>query len=143
MKNKISLHFIFNQEKMRTVFLLLLFVTLSLYLPAQVVPVQSDSSKLNELGVKTISTHYKSGDTQENHLVFRKEFNTSGAPISEMRLSLWDVVSYRHNYTYQYDEAGRIREELIIQELLVLFERDEDYIKTFGDTPLNKKILYE
>ena len=128
---------------MRTGFLLLLFVTLSLYLPAQIVPVQSDSSKLNELGVKIISTHYNSGDSGENHLVFRKEFNASGAPVSKMQLSLWDVVSYTHTFTYQYDEAGRIREELIIQELLVLFERDEDYIKTFGDTPLNKKILYE
>jgi hypothetical protein len=128
---------------MRSVILLLLFLGLSHYLAAQIVPEQNDSSKITELGIKTVSTHYKSGEAGENYLIFKKEFDASGTLVSKMQLSLWDVVSYRYTYTYQYDEAGRLQEELIMQEILQIYERDKDFIKTFGDTPLNKKILYE
>jgi len=121
----------------------LLFLAFAQCVLSQIVPAQNSDSKLKALSVKSISTYYNSDETGETYLVFSKEFDASGALSSMMQLALWDVVSYKHTYTYTYDDLGRLQQELIIQEILELFDRDKEFIKTFGDTPLNKKILYQ
>ncbi len=112
---------------------------------AQIEPIQSSDEKLKALSVKTVSTyHYSIADasTTNRKLVLKKEISQDGRLMKKYLLSLWDDVSYSHTSTFQYNENGQLVEELKIQKILNLFKRDEDYIQSFGDKPLNEKILY-
>ena len=125
-------------------FLLILFLS-SQGLLAQIIPAQSNSVLLVKNKVKTLSVYYtqqnKDGDDRE-FLILKKEFDAHGKLIKKYMLYLWDAVSYSYTSYYTYDQNGRLTEELRIQEILNLFERDEHYIKSFGKDPLNEKITY-
>lgn len=112
---------------------------------AQIEPVQNSDSKLAELSVQTISTfYYASEDTlsAEAKLVFKKEFEQHGKITKIYMLSLWEAVSYENSTAFIYNEKNQLIEEPKVQTILNLGKRDQEYIDSFGDTPLNEKIRY-
>lgn len=123
----------------KTLFFLLFFLP-GLGIHAQLVPVQNADSILKELGVKSISTLYQ--DETEEHVIFKKEFDATSKLVKKYQLYLWDAVSYSHTISYRYNDNSLLAEETKIQEILELLDRDNEYIKAFGDTPLNEKIYY-
>jgi len=54
----------------------------------------------------------------------------------------WDVVSYSNSTTFKYDKRQQLVEETKLQTILILENKDQEYIDSFGDTPLNEKIQY-
>jgi len=120
----------------------LIFLLGGLSIFAQIIPIQSPDEKIHSLGVKALSTYYKSLDEDSDQLIFSKEFDTMGKPKIKFQLSLWDAVSYSHSTSYSYNNDGLLEKEQKIQEILNLFDRDNDYIQMFGAEPLNEKIVY-
>ena len=110
------------------------------FLFAQLIPVQNSLDDIVSHRVKVASTYYLDGDREE--LFFQKEFDADGNLLRKYLLLLWDAVSYQYTTTYSYDEKGILKEEQTIQEFLELNERDKEYLRIFGDNPLNERILY-
>jgi len=116
-----------------------------IYLFAQIEPVQNSDSELEGLKVKTVSSYfYSAKDTTgiEARLVLRKEFDADGKITKKFILSLWEAVSYSKSSAFKYNEKEQLVEELTIQTILNLGERDREFINSFGDAPLNEKIGY-
>lgn len=112
---------------------------------AQVEPIQNNKDVLPDLNLKTISSfYYPSMDTSntKGQLLLKKEFEKDGKITHKFLLSLWDAVSYSYVTTYLYDDKDQLIEELQIQTILNLGERDDVFIQSFGSLPLNKKITY-
>lgn len=128
---------------MRNVPVLLLLYGISQNLFGQIIPTQNNESELMALGIKSCSTSYSPENSDEEYLILSKKFDSDGALLFKMQLSLWDVVSYKENHTYTYDASGRLTQEIVFQEFLELFDRDREFLESFGRTPLNKKIIYE
>lgn len=120
----------------------LLFLLSFVNLSAQITPVQNDDSTLIKRDVKSLSTYYQSKDTNKEYLIFQKEFASPGKLLRKFQLYLWDAVSYSYTTYYNYNNNELLTEETKSQEILTLFNRDKEYIKTFGDASLNEKILY-
>lgn len=120
----------------------LLFLLSFVNLSAQITPVQNDDSTLIKLDVKSLSTYYQSKDTNKEYLIFQKEFASPGKLLRKFQLYLWDAVSYSYTSYYNYNNNELLTEETKNQEILTLFNRDKEYIQTFGDASLNEKILY-
>lgn len=111
---------------------------------AQLVPIQNNIGELKSQKVKSLSVfYYSSKDTTgvNSKLILKKDFDKDGKITNKYILSLWEGVSYSINSTYKYDGENLI-EELHRQTVLNLEKRDEEYINSFGDTPLNEKIKY-
>ncbi len=111
---------------------------------AQLVPIQNNIGELKSQKVKSLSVfYYSSKDTTgvNSKLILKKKFDKDGKITNKYILSLWEGVSYSINSTYNYDGENLI-EELHRQTVLNLEKRDEEYINSFGDTPLNEKIKY-
>lgn len=111
---------------------------------AQLVPVQNSEHELKSQNVKSVSAFYfYSKDTLsiDAKLILKKDFDKNGKITNKYILSLWEGVSYSVVSTYKY-QAENITEEFHEQAILNLEERDEEYINSFGDTPLNEKINY-
>ncbi len=106
------------------------------------IPVRNSSELILENKVKTCSTSYKQGDTESNRIIQKLEYNQNGQLTSEYLLSLWDVVSYSYTTSYTYSPTGQVIEILKIQEILDLSPRDKEYIESFGETPVNEKIVF-
>ncbi len=112
---------------------------------AQIEPTQNSDSKLHELGVRSISSFYyytKDTTLAERKLVFKKEFDRQGKVINKYMLSIWEAVSYDNSTAFLYNEKDKLIEESIVQTILNLGKRDQQYIDSFGDTPLNEIIRY-
>ncbi|NJN25222.1 MAG: hypothetical protein HC819_04210 [Cyclobacteriaceae bacterium] len=112
---------------------------------AQIEPTQNDAELLKMLRVKNRTTYYyHSPDTlnAQGTVVLKKEFDAAGSIISKYVLSPWEPISYANNTRYSYNEIGQLAEETTIQQILNLSQRDEDYINSFGDTPLNTTTQY-
>lgn len=112
---------------------------------AQIEPVQNNDTLISELNVKAISSfYYASNDTAmaEATLVFKKEFDPHGKVTKKYILSLWEAVSYENSTAFRYNEKDHLIEESRVQRILNLEERDQEYIDSFGDTPLNEIIRY-
>lgn len=127
------------------IYFLLSFILLSENLLfAQLVPVQNSINELKSQKVKSISVFYfSSKDTTgiNSKLILKKDFDKNGKIVNKYILSLWEGVSYSINSTYNYD-GEKLVEEFHRQTVLNLEKRDEEYINSFGDTPLNEKIIY-
>lgn len=112
---------------------------------AQITPVTNSTDQLISLKVKSVSSYYtpdSSTSNSEAMLIVKMDFNPEGKVLNKYQLYLWDVISYSYTTTYTYNEDGLLKEELKIQNILRLFKRDEDYIQSFGDKPLNEKVLF-
>lgn len=127
-------------------FLCLVFIFLpEFYLFAQIEPEQNNLDELNKLRVKSISSYYYSTtDTSgsDARLVLKKEFDANGDIAKKRILSLWEAVSYSISTTFKYNQKGQLVEKSKLQTILNLEKKDLDYIRSFGDTPLNEKIRY-
>jgi hypothetical protein len=111
----------------------------------QVEPKLNEERVLKGLGIKSLSTfYYDNEDTTKStkRLLFRKEYDNKGNLIFKYLLSLWDVVSYDHTTTFSYDRNNNLTEKIVIQKILNLGKRDEDFIKDMGDDPINEKFTY-
>ena len=100
---------------------------------------------LNDEEIKKVYIRYfKSEDTlkTEGRDLIIKEFDQFGKITRNYIYTFWDVVSYDHNTTYQYDDEGRLVEKTKIQTILNLGKRDEEHIKIFGDEPINERTIY-
>lgn len=124
-----------------TIFIIILFLPTQI-LFAQIIPIQSTEDELQKLNVKSIAVDYYSNHEKNKQLIYKKDFSPEGNVTGKYQLSLWDAVSNSHTTSYKYNEKDQLVEELKIQEILNLFERDENYIETFGDFPLNEKMAY-
>lgn len=116
-----------------------------LFLFAQIEPVQNNADELKILRVKTVSAYYyNSVDTigKSEKLILKNEFDHRGKIIKKTVLSFWEAVAYSNSTTYTYDEKEQLIEESKVQTILNLDERDQEYIDSYGDTPLNEKIRY-
>ncbi len=124
-------------------FLLLSLISIRLY--AQIIPAQSDSALLRQNKVKTLSVYFAQPEDKnetKEFLLLKKEFDTHGKLIKKFMLYLWDAVSYSYTTTYKYNSKNQLAEELRIQKILNLFERDDHFITSFGKEPLNEKIMF-
>lgn len=116
-----------------------------IYLFGQIKPVQNSGSELKALKVKVVSSNfYSSKDTAGvgSKLVLKKEFDAKGKITNKYILSLWEAVSYSKFSTYRYNGEEQLVEESTIQTILSLDDDDREFIKSFGDIPLNEKITY-
>lgn len=121
----------------------LLFLSLhSISLFAQLIPVQNSEKELGDLNVKTLSTFFVDADVGKEHLIFQKEYDASRKLLEKYQLSLWEAVSYSHTTTYKYNDQDQLESELILQEFLKIYDRDQDYLDLFGTKPLNEKRIY-
>jgi hypothetical protein len=127
----------------------LLFVIFTVWpgfvLLAQIEPVQNNPEEIKKLGVKMVSVYYyESVDTvgKEPKLALKKEFDAEGKILKKFTTSFWDVVSYSNSTTFKYDKRQQLVEETKLQTILVLENKDQEYIDSFGDAPLNEKIQY-
>lgn len=112
---------------------------------AQIEPVQNSEIKLSQLSVKAVSSFYYAGKDTTNavaKLVFKKEFDAHGKVTKKYILSLWEAVSYENYTTFLYNKKDKLVEESTVQRILNLEKRDQEYIDSFGDTPLNEKSRY-
>jgi hypothetical protein len=127
----------------------LLFVIFTVWpgfvLLAQIEPVQNNPEEIKKLGVKMVSVYYyESVDTvgKEPKLALKKEFDAEGKILKKFTTSFWDVVSYSNSTTFKYDKRQQLVEETKLQTILVLENKDQEYIDSFGDAPLNENIQY-
>lgn len=130
---------------MRKILCVLFIFLLEIQLFAQVEPVQNNNGVLADFNVKTISSfYYPTVDTSniKGQLLLKKEFDKDGKITNKYLLSLWEAVSYSYLTTYIYNDTDQLVEELQIQTILNLEERDDVFIQSFGSLPLNKKITY-
>ena len=127
---------------MRFATVLLLIFGFTQSLSGQIIPVQNGHGKLIALGIKSCSTSYSPSDKSEEYLIYKENYNAKGLLVSKVQLSLWEVVSYKNSYSYTYDSLDRLTEEWVHQEFLELFDRDTEFLESFGRIPLNKKITY-
>jgi hypothetical protein len=111
---------------------------------AQIEPVQNSEQDLHSLRVKTISSYFFTNNSPASGelLILNEEYDSEGKMLKKYQLYLWDAVSYSYTTTFIYNEKGLLMETLKIQEILNLYKRDDDYIRSFGDKPLNEKIMY-
>ncbi len=127
-------------------FFLLLFCSLITHgITAQIIPAQSDSVLLKQNKVKSLTVYFIQPDDKgesKEYLLLKKEFDPHGKLMKKYMLYLWDAVSYSYTTTYKYNSKNQLIEELRFQEILNLFDRDEHFIQSFGEEPLNEKILY-
>lgn len=136
----------FNEKRMRKLFLLILTFLQSFYLFAQIEPIQSSDQEIKTLKVSKLSTYYfPSKDTTKHagQLILEKEFNTEGIITNKYLFSLWEAVSYSKKSSFEYNEKNQLVETRTIQTILNLNERDAEYIAAFGDKPLNEKLRYK
>jgi len=113
----------------------------------QIPPRLNDESVLKKLRVKTIRTfYYDHEDTTKatkKHLWFQQDYDATGNLVSRYQLSLWDdVVSYDHTTSFTYDGNNKLTQKVVIQKILNLEERDDEFIKEFGDDPINEMFRY-
>jgi hypothetical protein len=130
---------------MKYLVVVIFFLGAGFNLFAQIEPVQNSDTMLRELKVKSISSfHYTSKDTTKatGRLVFKKEFDRHGKVTKKYVLSLWEAVSYDNSTDFRYNEKEQLIEESKIQSIQNLENRDQEYINSFGDTPLHEKITY-
>ena len=130
---------------MRTTISLIFAFIPGILLYAQITPITNSTDQLISLKVKSVSSYFTPDSLTSNSeemLILKKDFNPEGKLIKKYQLYLWDVISYNYTTTYNYNEDGLLKEELKIQKILNLFRQDEDYIRSFGDKPLNEKILF-
>ena len=131
---------------MKKISFLVLILFVCSGLSAQVEPTQNEASLFVKNKVKSISSFYfSSTDTTktEGKMILEKELDSQGKNTKKYLLSLWEAVSYSNSTAFKYNEINQLVEETTLQTILNLEKRDEDYITSFGDTPLNKKIAYD
>lgn len=112
----------------------------------QIGPKENFEQVLKNKNLKSLKTmYYRSVDTTqlEGRLLLKKEFNSDGNITFKYIYTFWDVVSYNHSSTFKYDENGNLVDKTIIQEILNLGKRDDNYIKALGADPINEKTTYE
>ncbi len=128
----------------KMVFVVILFCS-DVLLLAQIEPIQNNDTLISELNLKAISScYYASKDTAiaEATIVFKKEFDRHGKVMNKYILSLWEGVSYENVTTFRYDKKSQPIEESMSQRILNLGKRDQQYIDSFGNTPLNEIVRY-
>lgn len=109
---------------------------------SQLTPVRNADNLVMANKVKTASSVFLDASSGKNHLIQKLDYNQNGWLMKEYILSIWDIVSYSHTNTYQYDSIGNVIEILKMQEILNMFQRDQEYIESFGDMPVNEKINF-
>lgn len=130
---------------MRYIITILMLTILAEPSNGQFEPKLNDEGVLKGVKIKSLSTfYYDNEDTTKStkRLLFKKDYDHSGNLISKYHLSLWDVVSYDHTTTYSYDKNNNLIEKLVIQKILNLGKRDDEFIKEMGDDPINEKFTY-
>lgn len=127
---------------MRKLLLFAIFLWSSLSIVAQIIPTQNSDDDLIRIKVNSVTSYYSQKGDSKEFIIFQKEFSSPGKLMRKFQLSLWDAVSYSNTTNYSYNALSQLVEETKTQEILNLFDRDNDYINNFGDTPLNEKILY-
>jgi len=110
---------------------------------AQVLPVTSPPDELHKNHIKSINIFYQLPESGKSELIYQKTFDESGHCMKEYLLSLWNEVTHSLVTTYQYNEDGKITEEMQSDQIREFFPRDRDYILEFGDKPLFQKTSYE
>jgi hypothetical protein len=133
---------IFKINQMKRITCIFLFILLYFTGFSQLMPARNTDALILANKVKTASSVFHDASSGKNHLIQKLGYDPKGTLTSEYLLSIWDVVSYSHMTTYMYDSAGKIVEIQKIQEILKLFERDLEYIESFGDIPVNEKTLF-
>jgi uncharacterized protein RhaS with RHS repeats len=126
---------------MKNILLVFLFICLTISGYSQVIPERNFDSLIVQQNVKSIRTFYLDPDTQKNHLIQKLEYDREGRMVEEYLLYLWDAVTYSYTNSYSYN-SDQIKEIIKIQEILSLYPRDQDYIESFGDEPVNEKIVF-
>jgi len=106
-----------------------------------VIPERNFDSLTTQHNVKSSRTFYLDPDTQKNHLIQKLEYDREGRLAEEYLLYLWDAVTYSYTNSYSYN-SDQIKEIIKIQEILSLYPRDQEYIESFGNEPVNEKILF-
>ncbi len=95
--------------------------------------------------IKRVHTRiFKSEDTlqTQGRDFYILEFDELGKLILKYRYTFWDVVSYDHTTSYEYDSIGNLLKEVKLQKKLNLGKRDSSYISKFGDEPNNSMTVY-
>lgn len=133
---------IFKIYPMKRIYCFFLFSLMYFTGYSQLAPVRNADTLIVACKVKTASSVYVDALSGKNHLIQKLDFNPQGLLVKEYILSIWDVVSYSHTTTYQYDSAGNVMEILKIQKILNMFQRDQEYIESFGNMPVNEKIIF-
>jgi hypothetical protein len=110
---------------------------------AQVLPVTSPPDALRKNRVKSISVFYPLPEFGKDELIYQKIFNEAGQCQKEFSLALWDDVTHSRVTTFQYNQQGKLAEELLSDHIIEFFPRDSEYILEFGDMPLYQKTSYE
>ena len=105
----------------------------------QVLPTQNSPEELIKNKVHFLEVNYKKDG--EEYLMLKKELDQEGKVVSCFQLSLWDAVSSSYTISYQY-ESGMLMSNTRIQEIKSLFDRDQAYIETFGNSPINEKTKF-
>jgi len=108
-------------------------------------PKQNFEDILKEENLKSVKTMYfQSEDTtnSEGKLLFKKDFDRNGKLIKKYLFTFYDVVSYDNTIDYVYNDQGNVIEKTNIHRVLNLDKRDNEYIKIFGDDPMNEKSFF-
>lgn len=135
-------HYIFETHRMKHIFCSFFSIFFFFQGFAQLIPVRNPDALILGNKVKSCNSYFKDERSGANHLMQKLEYDEDGRLVSEYLLYLWDVVSYSYTSGYTYNKDGQIAEILKIQEILNLSLRDEDYIESFGDMPVNEKIVF-
>ncbi len=133
---------IFKFYPMKPISCIFLFSLMYLTGFSQLTPVRNTNKFIVANKVKSASSVFHDASSGKNHLIQKLDYSQNGWLLTEYVLSIWDVVSYSHTTTYQYDSAGNVLDILKIQEILNMFQRDQEYIESFGNLPVNEKIVF-
>jgi hypothetical protein len=133
----------FKSLCMKIVAILCLLVCNPMLLWAQVFPEQNADSLVSKLKVKSIETYFTDRSSGKNHLIQSIAFNEKGQRVYAYALSLWEVVSYSYTTNFKYDDQGQLVEKVKLQKVLSIFPRDDEYINSFGDMPVNEQTFFE
>lgn len=129
--------------KVSSVFLICLSIQLSVQ--AQIIPETNSHDEYRQHNVRLLRTVYEPGGNSiidDKQIIFEKEFDKDGKLVRMYQLFLWEAVSYSYTTTYDYSDESQLIEEERIQNILNLTERDEDYVRIFGNKPLNQRYFY-
>jgi hypothetical protein len=112
---------IFKFYPMKRISCIFLFSLMYLTGFSQLTPVRNTDTLIVANKVKSASSVFHDAESGKNHLIQKLDYSQNGWLLTEYVLSIWDVVSYSHTTTYQYDSAGNVLEILKIQEILNMF----------------------
>ncbi|MBO6517930.1 MAG: hypothetical protein JJ975_15410 [Bacteroidia bacterium] len=80
--------------------------------------------------------------TTQGRLLYREDFDSSGRTTRLYRYTFWDVVSYDHTTTLEYNKHQQLSEKQSVSRYLNLGKRDSAYLATFGNDSDYTKITY-